>query len=252
MQTYRARRVLRRERRGSSMPVLVQTDAGLFVTKLRGAVQGVAALVAELIVARLAEALGLRVPARVLIDLAPGLTPEAPDVYLRALLQASPGLNLGFQHMPDALDLKPDDVGGLDPDEAAAVLWLDGLVMNPDRTPNNPNLLRSQGHLWLIDHGAALWFHHHWAAVTEASPRLPFGPTTHVLGSWADRAVARDARFAALLGRDVLRAAVAAVPHDWLRPTLPLNHPPDPALARRREAYVAFLWKRLQPPRPFL
>src|SRR5688572_8325686 len=151
METYRALRVLRSERGGSSWPVLVDTDAGVFHTKLRGAAQAPASLVAEIIVGALADALGLNVSARVLIDIPPGVPVDDPHQELRDLLHRSIGRNLGFQYMPDVRSFHAIDVPQVDRELASKIVWLDGLVQNPDRTVKNPNLLWSQGALWLID-----------------------------------------------------------------------------------------------------
>ena len=126
---------------------------------------------------------------------------------------------------------------------AARVVWLDGLVENLDRTAANPNLLVAEGRLWLIDHGAALAFHYAWPALTEAKPRRPLAPRApHALAARAAPLATVDERAAAALTREVLAAAVAAVPDSLLGP--------DPA--RDRAAYAAYLWKRLRAPRPFV
>src|SRR6185503_17807483 len=246
MQTYRARRVLRADRRGSSWPVVVDTDAGLFYTKLRGAAQAPATLVAEIIVGRLADALGLAVPARVLIDIPPDLRADDPHEELAELLGFSVGRSLGFQYLPEARNFRESDAPQVDADVASRIVWLDGLVQNPDRTAKNPNLMWSQDRLWLIDHGASLGFHHRWSNVTEESPRArSWSPSTHVLGSRATRLAIIDMALAGLVDRTVLESAVGAVPADYLSMNGMDTH-------RRRAAYVAFLWKRLKKPRPFL
>ncbi len=248
MQRYRARRVLRADRRGSSWPVLIETDAGVFHTKLRGAAQAPTSLVAEIIVGGLADVLGLAVPARALIEVGPDLPTDDRNDELQWLLRASVGVNLGFQQLPAATDFKDEDVGRVDPDTASAIAWLDGLVLNPDRTARNPNLLWSHQHLWLIDHGACLGFHHDWPAVTEQTPRAPGFPlSTHLLHSRATRLAAADQRLAPLLDRPALEAAVEAVPAEHLAPLVGAED-----LRRRRAAYVAYLRKRLAPPRPFV
>lgn len=231
---------------------MIETDGGRFFTKLRGAGDGPAALVAEIIVARLAEAIGLRVPARALVELGPNVPSDDGDPERHALLRASVGLNLGFEPLDGARDLRAEDVPRIAADEAAGVAWLDGLVQNPDRTPRNPNLMLRGGRLWLIDHGSSLPFHRNWRALDEAAPRRPAQPLeSHVLGARVSDLHAWDALLAHALGRDVLRAAVAEVPDALLLPSLPEGADAR-ALDRRRETYVAFLWKRLQPPRPFV
>ena len=163
--------MLRADRRGSSWPVVVDTDAGLFYTKLRGAAQAPATLVAEIIVGRLADALGLAVPARVLIDIPPDLRADDPHEELAELLGFSVGRSLGFQYVPEARNFRESDAPRVDADVASRIVWLDGLIQNPDRTGKNPNMLWSHDRLWLIDHGASLGFHHRWSGVTEDSPR---------------------------------------------------------------------------------
>lgn len=251
MRVERATRVVATRRRGSSWPVVVETESGRFFTKLRGAGHGAAALVAEVIVAELADVLGLRVPARALIQIDAGIVSENQDPELLALLAASHGLNLGFDWLDSARDLCGDDVARVDCDEASSVAWLDGLVMNPDRTRSNPNLMLRRSRLWLIDHGAALTFHYNWRAVTEDSPRRATASRApHVLTERATRLREWDALLTGALCRKALRAAVDAVPDAFLAPLLPAAVCTS-ALTRRREAYVAFLWKRLKPPRPF-
>lgn len=247
MQTYRARRVLRTEPSGSSWPVRVETDAGVFYTKLRGAAQAPASLVAEVVVGGLADALGLPVPARVLIEIAPDLSVDNLQEELRRLIRASAGRNLGFQALPDVRRFQALDLARVDPEEASRIVWLDGLVQNPDRTLKNPNLLWSHGALWLIDHGASLGFQHAWSRVTEQSPRTGGWPNAnHALSSRATTLGLVDASMAERLGRSTLEAILEMVPDEWFL------HENDEAQRRRRAAFVAFLWKRLKHPRPFV
>lgn len=247
MQTYRARRVLRADRRGSSWPVLIDTDAGVFYTKLRGAAQAPASLVAEIVVGSLADALSLPVPARVLIDVPSDLRADDPHQELAQLLGLSVGANLGFQYLAGVRDFHPADVARVDSDVASTIVWLDGLVQNPDRTVKNPNLLWSHDRLWLIDHGASLGFHHRWRDVTEESPRAcGWRLGDHVLATQATRLQLVDDALAGLLDRSTLQSAVDGVPDEYL------SVDGAGAARRRRAAYVAFLWKRLKPPRPFV
>lgn len=247
MQVYPARRVLRSERAGSSWPVLVETDAGIFYTKLRGAAQAPASLVAEIVVGGLADALELPVPARVLIEIRSDVCIDDPHQELRRLVRASVGMNLGFQALPGAQAFHAFDAARVDPDQASSIVWLDGLIQNPDRTMKNPNLLWSHGQLWLIDHGASLGFQHSWSRVTEQSPRACGWPAAnHALYSRAIRLDLVDEQLADRLGRDVLQSTVDAIPDDLLAEN------GEDAKRRRRAAFGAFLWKRLKPPRPFL
>ncbi len=247
MQVYAARRVLRSDRAGSSWPVLVETDAGIFYTKLRGAAQAPASLVAEIVVGGLADALELPVPARVLIEIRSDVCIDDPHQELRRLVRASVGMNLGFQVLPGVQPFHAVDAARVDPDQASSIVWLDGLVQNPDRTTKNPNLIWSHGQLWLIDHGASLGFQHAWSRVTEQSPRACGWPAAnHALYSRATRLGLVDERLTHRVGRDVLQSTVDAIPDDLLA------EDGEEARRRRRAAFVAFLWKRLKRPRPFV
>jgi hypothetical protein len=249
-------RILAGGRSGSSRPVLAETPAGPRLVKLRGAAQGTGPLVAEWIVADLARALGLRVPARSLLELAAGTPTDDRDQELADLLAASVGPNLGFEVLPDAREFIAADVDAVDAHERAAILWLDRLVQNPDRTSRNPNLLWWEDRLWLIDHGAALHFQYDWPSVTESMPRTQGAvrePHVFEVAASAGEWPAYDVDFAARLPRATLEAAAGSVPDSFLEPMLRADVQADPpdALRRRRAAYVAYLWKRLQPPRAF-
>jgi len=244
-----ARRVLSADHRGSSWPVLVETDGGLRFTKLRGAGHGTAALVAEMIVATLAEAIGLNVPARSLVQVEAGIESLDRDGELRALLDASVGVNLGFTYLESAHVLRPEEIVRVSRDDAAAIVWLDRFVMNPDRTDRNPNLMLSGDQLWLVDHGAALGFQYSWSTVTESSPRRPDVFEPHVLRERVTDLAEWDAIFAARMEREVIERAVAEVPDSFLEP---LSAAGADGVHRRRAAYSAFLWKRLKGPRDWL
>jgi hypothetical protein len=250
MESYRVRRVLAAVRSGNSLPVIADTPAGRFIVKLRGAAHGTAALVAEIVVAELAEVIGLGVPVRALIEFQKDLASDDRNDELAQLLSASLGLNLGFQWLADARDLRPGDIDGVPPDTAARILWLDWLVMNPDRTAANPNILVSHGALWLIDHGSTLGFHHRWDGVTEESPLKAARLGAHVFRSRLPTLATMDAVLTPLITRERLATALALVPDDFLSTMRPDDDTPE-RLARRRQAYVAFLWKRLRAPRPW-
>jgi hypothetical protein len=229
--------------------VLVDTDDGLRFTKLRGAAQGTGALVAEVIVAELAEALGLPVPARSLVRLSTDVESADQNDELADLLRASAGINLGFAYLEDARNFAPDaDVELVRPNDAAAILWLDGLTSNPDRTARNPNLLWWQNALWLIDHGAALGFQYGLPDVDPASARRPYSVREpHVLKSRVEDHAAGDLRFAELITRAAIERAVAEVPDEFLVPLLRTD-----SLGERRAAYRDYLTRRVEAPRPFL
>ena len=249
MQILDARRVLSADKRGSSWPVLVETDDGLRFTKLRGAAQGTGALVAEVIVAELAEALGLRVPARALVRFSADVESADQNDELADLLRASAGINLGFAYLDSARNFVPvADVDFVRQRDAAAILWLDGLTSNPDRTARNPNLLWWDDVLWLIDHGAALGFQYGLPEVEPSAARRPYSVREpHLLKSRVDDLAGEDPPFAALITPEVIERAVAEVPDEFLLPLLTTD-----SLDERRAAYRDYLIRRLEAPRPFL
>lgn len=242
-----ASHVLARIRRGaSSSPVVVETTSGRFVVKLRGAGHGTLALVSELVVAALAERLGVPVPERVLLDLAPDFRSDDKNDELFDLLTRSVGLNVGFRLLDGAREPRPEELERLHDEFAARVLWLDGLTQNPDRTHANPNVLMWKLRPWLIDHGSALPFHYDWRSVTESSPREPARYANHIFETRTGLLPRFDATLARLVNERTLDDALAEVPDELLTAT---NMEPA---ARVRAAYHAYLWKRLKPPRPFL
>lgn len=238
-----ARRIIRRDQRGSSSPIVVETDGGPFVVKLRGAAQGTAALVAEVIVGALADQLGLAVPERRLVQLAAETPTDDRNDELADLLAASHGENLGFRFLPTARSLAASDLEHLPREWAARVRWLDWLVLNPDRTAKNPNILVDGRHYWLIDHGAALWFQHDWAAVTEQSPHRAEWATSHLFDPICGAVELIGTAVVDRLSREQLSAATAVVPDSFLMPLLGRDASRE-ALERRRAAYATFLWKR--------
>jgi hypothetical protein len=246
MQTLRAQRVLSTFR-GSSWPVLVDTGQKKVVVKLRGTAEGLRPLVAELVVGALAEALGLLTPERYLVEFPPNLPSDDPHEELRDLLERSHGLNLGLRYLDGFRNVTPADAGRIKPELAAQIVWLDAFVQNPDRSPKNPNLMIKAGQIFLIDHGAALDFHHDWQRVTEQAPREAGQfVAEHLLQVGEPALLAADQALAPKISREVLEQALAQVPDDFLAALGP------DAPARQRAAYVAYLKKRLQAPRPFV
>jgi hypothetical protein len=233
--------------RGSSWPVVALSGGQKLVLKLRGAAEGTLPLVAEVVVGALADALGLSTPARYVAELPPDVATDDPHEELRDLLARSSGSNLGFSYLEGYRNATAADAARVAPALAARVVWLDAVVQNPDRTAKNPNLMIKAGKPWLIDHGAALNFHHDWRAVTEQSPREP-GPIVaeHLMQVSPADLLSADADLAPLLDRATLTRALAQVPDEWLSPK------GADAAERERAAYVAYLRKRLNPPRPFV
>lgn len=227
-------------REGGSLPGLVEADdSGLYVTKFRGAGQGTLALVAEVIVGELARALGLPVPEQVVVAIDPALGLAEPDPEIQELIVASSGANLGVDFLPGAAAYSPALGWTPDPQLAANVVWLDGLVTNVDRTPRNPNLLLWHDQLWLIDHGAALYQQHRGLRPAEQAGQ-PFPLIAeHVLLRAAASITAADERLAPRIDRALLEAIADLVPADWFAGA--------PAAT-----YVEYLAQRLQQPRQFV
>ena len=202
-------------REGGSLPGLMEADdLGTYVVKWRAAGQGVAVLVAEVVCGELARALGLPVPALVTVEVAPELAVGEPDVEVQELLRRSAGTNLGLDYLPGALDFEAG-ADGVDPGLAGRVLWFDALVGNVDRSWRNPNLLFWHGRLHLIDHGAALTFHHHWPGAATAVTR-PYDAASHALVECAPDLPAADAALAPLVTAELLADVLARVPDAWL------------------------------------
>jgi hypothetical protein len=207
-------------REGGSLPGIVEADDdGIYVVKFRGAGQGSAALVAEVVVGELGRRLGVRVPELVVLDLDPEIARREPDEEVQELLKASAGDNLGMDFLPGSIGY--DGIRWQPPaDEAARVLWLDAFTANVDRTWANPNLLVWHRRMWAIDHGAALVFQHAWPpAELWASRRYDL--SEHVLGAVAARLDAAawaglDVELAAGLTPDVITDVLALVPDGWL------------------------------------
>ncbi|WAX77196.1 HipA family kinase [Streptomyces sp. KMM 9044] len=232
---------------GGSVPGIVEADdCGTYVVKFTGSAQGRKALVAEVIVGELARALGLRFPELVLVDFDPVIAAAEPHQEVRELHAASAGTNLGMDHLPGARDFTPEvaEVFSVDPVEAGRIVWLDALTVNVDRTVHSSNLMVwptlgvAEPRLWLIDHGAALVFHHRWDA---SDPAKAYDFRHHALGGHGPDVRAADAELAPRVTEELLRSVTAGVPDAWLAG--------DPDLATpdaAREAYVRYLDARVR------
>ena len=252
MRTVTATRYVTPLREGGSLPAVIEADDdGLYVLKFRGAGQGPKALVAELVAGEIARALGLPVPEIVFIELDTDLARTEPDPEIQDLIRASGGLNLGLDYLSGALTFDPL-ADATDADLASRIVWFDALVTNLDRTARNTNMLVWHRRLWLIDHGAALYFHHAGlgdpAAATRPFPLI----AQHVLLPVASRLREVDQALADLLPRSTLDAIVDAVPASWLEVTDERAMAGEPrSAADRRSAYVDHLVRRLAAPRGF-
>lgn len=217
LKTVTAVRYLTPLREGGSLPAVVEADDGeLYVMKFRGAGQGPRALIAELVAGEIGRALGLPTPELVLIEMDGALGRSEPDPEIQDLLRASVGLNLGMRFLPGALAFNPLAKPRPDSWLASSIVWFDAYVTNVDRTPRNVNMLIWEQDLWLIDHGAALYFHHDWDDYLARS-RTPFAFTRqHVLLPLANDLQAVNESLRARLTDDLLWTVVAAIPAAWL------------------------------------
>lgn len=228
---------------GGSLPAIVEADDGrLYVMKFVGAGQGPKALIAELVAGEIGRALGLRVPQLALMQLDPMLGRSEPNPEIRDLLRASAGrLNLGLSYLPNAFEfnslLKPPPSSEL----ASKIVWFDAYITNVDRTPRNVNMLIWQDKLWLIDHGAALYFHHSWDDYLARS-RNPFNLIkNHTLLEFAGNLPQADAELRPQLTPKIISQIVQSIPDEWLN-----GETTFAALRDHRQAYADYLLNRLE------
>lgn len=228
-------------REGGSVPAIVECeDDGLYVVKLRGAAQGVKALIAELIAATLGQAVGLPVPTAALVTLDVALGRAERDTEIRELLTRSVGLNFALDYLPGSVTFDPVVKPHPDPLDASRIVWFDAFLTNIDRTARNPNLLAWHRELWLIDHGAALYFQHEWRE-PELRAKNPFPQTReHVLLPWASKLEEAAAQLTRRLTPEAIEEALAAVPDEWLA-----QEPRFATAAGHREAWGEYLVARL-------
>ena len=240
-------------REGGSLPAILDTaGAGAYVVKFRGAGQGARALIAEIIVGNLAASLGLDIPSLALIELDDSFGRSEPDPEIQDILKGSRGLNVGLRYLEGAFSYDPVAMTDVDPARAAEIVWLDALTTNIDRTPRNPNLLFWGDRLWLIDHGAALYFHHNWASLDDDRKRTPFAPISqHVLLRYAGDIREADARLAPLVTPELLRATVDLIPDDLLMDAPSGTEPAFATPEENRAAYLDYFAVRLGSPRGF-
>jgi hypothetical protein len=227
-------------REGGSLPAIAEADDEfLYVLKFRGAGQGAKALIAELIGGEIARAAGLKVPEIVIANLDETFGRTEPDEEIQDLLKASTGTNLALHYLSGSVTFDPV-VTSVDAELASKIVWLDGLLMNVDRTVRNTNMLVWHKELWLIDNGAALYFHHSWDNWQQQAAR-PFELIKdHVLVSRATMLDEADAHFQSILNNELIRDIVAMVPEEWL-----LIGSPFTTVEEHRQAYIKFLTDRI-------
>ncbi len=242
LRTVRADRYLQPFKEGGSVPALVEgSDLGLYVVKLRGAAQGERALVAELVAGELARTLGLAVPELVFVDVDRAIADSEPDPEIALPLEKSVGLNVGLDFLPGSITFDPIVGPAPDPGFASLTVLFDAFVVNVDRTPRNPNLLRWHKKPWLIDHGAALYFHHGWSpeSLLEGSDDPFTESQSHVLLRSATELDAAAEVLADKLDEAAITRVLALVPEEWLDPRVGFAD-----VAEHRDAYRKWLVAR--------
>ncbi len=227
-------------REGGSMPAIAEADDGfLYVIKFRGAGQGVKALIAEQVGGEIARVLGLKIPEIVFATLDEAFGRMEGDEEIQDLLRASEGLNLGLHYLSGAITFDPavTSIGSL---LASKIVWLDCFIVNVDRTVRNTNMLSWQKELWLIDHGASLYFHHSWHTASEQSLRPFTHVKDHVLLPEASMLAEADKICKELLTPAILADIVDSLPEDWLLLDAPFEN-----IAEHKKAYKDFLITRM-------
>lgn len=228
-------------REGGSLPALVEADDGfLYVMKFRGAGQGAKALIAELIAGELARTLGFKIPELVFTELDIAFSRAEPDEEIQDLLRASVGLNLALHFLSGAITFDAL-VTTIDPKLASQVVWFDCFITNVDRTSRNTNMLIWHKELWLIDHGAALYFHHSWDN-WESQAQRPFVPIKdHVLLPQASELEVVNEEFRKKFTSKRIREIINLIPDEWL-----IDAANSMTAEERRQVYIQFLETRLE------
>jgi hypothetical protein len=227
-------------REGGSLPAIIEADDGFsYVMKFRGAGQGKKALIAELIGGELARSIGLKVPEIIFLELDESFSKSEPDEEIQDLLRFSVGLNLGLHFLSGAITLDPL-VGKVDPLEASKVVLLDSIITNVDRTARNTNMLIWNKELWLIDHGASLYFHHtieNWKGHLDRTfPAIRH----HVLLSRASEAEEARVQIINALKEDKIKEIVSLIPEEWLE-----EEGQEISVIEKKDIYVEFILSKL-------
>ena len=247
VRTVSATRYVTPLREGGSLPAIVEADDdGMYVLKFRGAGQGPKALIAELVAGEIARALGLPVPEIVFVDLDPELARTEPDPEIQDLIRASAGLNLALDYLPGAVMFDPV-AEKPDADLASSIVWFDAYVTNVDRTPRNTNMLVWHRRFWLIDHGAALYFHHTRNTYLERSRDSFPMIKDHVLLQFASSLREVDANMTGRVTPGIIEGIVRLIPDAWL-----VGDSSFGGHTQHRDAYLEYLLSRLEPPHGFL
>lgn len=251
-------------REGGSLPGLAEADDGFrYAVKFKGAGHGSKGVISELIGGLVAKAFKFNVPEYVLLHLNPLFGITEPDVEIQELLRKSEGLNLGLHFLDHAYTFEPT-VNNTDPIFASKLVWLDAFLTNIDRTRLNPNMMIWNGDVWLIDHGASLYFHHSGKDPEDAA-RDPFPYIkNHVMLPYASRIEEADKLMRQAITPRTLNKIVDLIPDEWLgdEPSVGIvgddfventkSQISDKSVAEKRDVYRKFLLSRLADTKPFV
>lgn len=247
VRTVTATRYVTPLREGGSLPAIIEADDdGMYVLKFRGAGQGIKALVAELVAGEIARSLGLPVPEIVFVELDPILGRSEPDPEIQDLIKASAGINLALDYLPGSITFDPL-IQKPDSKLASSIVWFDAYTTNVDRTPRNANMLLWHKELWLIDHGAALYFHHNWNDYLERSLSAFPLIKDHVLLPFANDMQEMDEILSAKLTTEIIKEIIALIPDDWL-----IGETKFASVEEHRNAYIEYFMRRLESPRNYV
>ncbi|MES2381160.1 MAG: HipA family kinase [Bacteroidota bacterium] len=240
LRTIEVTRYITPLREGGSLPALAEAaDDFKYVLKFRGSGQGPKVLIAELVGGEIARALGLKIPELVFANLDEAFGQTEADQEIQDLLKASKGLNLALHFLSGSINFDPV-VTPIAPKLASQIVWLDAFIMNVDRTVRNTNMLIWYKELWLIDHGACLYFHHSFTDwETHAKSRFAL-VKDHVLLPKAELLEEVNEAFKKILTAEKIKEIVMLIPDEWLN-WEDTNESPE-AL---REIYYQFLVTRL-------
>ena len=227
-------------REGGSLPAIAEADDGfMYVIKFRGAGQGVKTLIAELVAGEIAKTLSLKIPEIIFANLDEAFGRTEPDEEIQDLLKASTGLNLGLHYLSGAITYDPVTTV-VDDELASKIVWFDAFVSNVDRTVRNTNMLLWRKELWLIDHGASLYFHHSWDDFLQQAKR-PFQQIKdHVLLKQASIIIDVDKIFKQILTEEKIKSIVSLIPDEWL-----INENESQTAEEKKLVYTEFLTSRL-------